>query len=74
MTERIDILGLFDDVNRLGAGMVAVSDNGVAWTHSTVFIAKKARRKRKERCIVMPGNWIAIWKNKPRQMVYNTKH
>jgi hypothetical protein len=54
--------------------MVAISDNGVAFTHSTAFIAKKARRKRKERCIAMPGNWMVIWGNKPSHMVYKSKH
>lgn len=50
--------------------MVVVSDNGVAFTHSTLLIAKKARRVRKERCIVTSGNdWT-------RGMVYkrNLKH
>ena len=49
--------------------MVVVSDNGVAFAHSTVLIAKKARRVRKERCIVTSGNWT-------RRMVYkrNLKH
>jgi hypothetical protein len=61
--KRKDTFGLFFDVNRV---RMAASNNGVAFTHSTAFIAKKARRKRN----VMPGNWTAIWGDKSSQMVY----
>jgi hypothetical protein len=35
----------------MSGGLMAVT-----MTHSTAFIDKKARRKRKERCIAMPSN------------------